>query len=95
MEITAIEKKTFERMMQAFEDFAVQVGNLCGKSLNNESWLDNEAACRLLHISKRTLQSYRDNGTLPFSQIGHKRYYRVCDLAQFLNNTCNYGCIGQ
>jgi hypothetical protein len=85
MEIIAIEKKTFEQMMQSFESFACQVKNLCGYGQDNENWMDNEAVCKLLTVSQRTLQSYRDNGTIPFSQIGHKCYYRSADIEQFIN----------
>jgi hypothetical protein len=85
MEIIAIEKKTFEQMMQSFESFAGQVKNLCGNGWNNEKWMDNEAVCKLLQISPRTLQSYRDNGTIPFSQIGHKCYYRSADIERFIS----------
>jgi hypothetical protein len=85
MEITAIEKKTFEQMQQAFENFTHQVKELCGKDRNNEQWLNNSEVCGLLQISLRTLQSYRDNGILPYSQIGHKSYYRVLDIEQFIN----------
>lgn len=36
MEIVAIEKRTFEHMMQRFEDFAKQVNALCGQNHSNE-----------------------------------------------------------
>jgi len=85
MEIVAIEKRTFEQMKQSFMDFAGQVKELCGTGLNKTEWLDNEAVCQLLHISKRTLQSHRDNGTIPFSQIGHKCYYKASDIEQIIN----------
>jgi len=74
-------------MMQSFKDFVNQVKNLCGNNLNNDKWLDNEAVCKLLQISKRTLQSYRDNGIILFTQIGHKCYYRVSDLEQFISKS--------
>ena len=32
--------------------------------------------CRILNISERRLQHYRDTFTLPFIQIGHKCYYK-------------------
>jgi len=85
MEIVVIEKKTFEQMMQSFESFVGQVKELCGADLNKTEWLNNEAVCKLLHISIRTLQSYRDNGTIPFSQIGHKCYYKVSDIEQIIS----------
>lgn len=37
MEIVAIEKRTFEQMMQRFEDFAKQINTLCRKNRNNEN----------------------------------------------------------
>ena len=85
MEIIAIEKRTFEQMIQCFESFVNQVRNLYGNKRNNEKWLDNEEVCQLLQISQRTLQSYRDKGTIPFSQIGHKCYYKTSDIEQVIN----------
>ncbi|MFR9165095.1 MAG: TraM recognition domain-containing protein [Dysgonomonas sp.] len=70
MEIIAIEKRTFELMKKRFEDFVVQVEKLCNQNQKTE-WLNNEQVCEMLNISKRTLQSYRDNGRLSYSQIGH------------------------
>lgn len=54
MEIVAIEKRTFEQMMQRFEDFTKQVNALCGQKRNNENWLDNKQVCELLKISSLT-----------------------------------------
>jgi len=85
MKIVAIERKTFEQMIQSFEGFVGQVRNLCGNDRNNEKWLDKEVVCKLMQISKRSLQSYRDNGIIPFSQIGHKCYYKASDIEQFIN----------
>jgi hypothetical protein len=85
MEITAIEKKVFEQMQQAFEHFTHQVKELCGKDRNSRQWLNNRDVCELLQISLRTLQSYRDNGILPYDQIGHKCYYRTSDIEQFIH----------
>ncbi|WP_460672948.1 helix-turn-helix domain-containing protein [Larkinella ripae] len=35
----------------------------------------NEDLCKLLSVSKRSLQNWRDEGLIEFSQIGHKIYY--------------------
>ncbi len=85
MEIVAIEKRTFEQMIQRLEDFAKQVNALCGQSRRNENCLDNKQVCELLKISPRTLQTYRDTGVLPYSQIGRKCYYKDSDIEQFIN----------
>jgi hypothetical protein len=87
MDIIAIEKNTFNQMIQRFEDFSRQVKDLCGNNQDKEQWLGNEDVCSLLQISKRTLQSYRDNGILPFSQIGRKCYYRVSDIENLISQS--------
>jgi len=46
----------------------------------DKKWLDNDEACAYLHVSKRTLQTYRDDGVLPFSQSGGKILYKTADL---------------
>ena len=38
----------------------------------------------MLNISPRTLQTLRDNGTLAFSQINHKVYYKPEDVESIL-----------
>ena len=49
-----------------------------------EIWLDISEVCILLKISKRTLQSYRDKGILPFSKIGGKIYFKTFDIEKHL-----------
>ena len=55
----------------------------------SERWLDIQEACQVLKISKRTLQAYRDNKILPFSQIGGKIYFRANDIEEHLNRHYN------
>ncbi len=52
----------------------------------SERWLDIQETCLLLKISKRTLQSYRDNGVLSFSQIAGKIYFKASDIEDHLKN---------
>ena len=71
-------------MIGSFEDFASQVKKLCDNEQSSEKWLDNNAVCKLLQLSKRTLQSFRDSGKISFSQIGHKCYYKASDVELFI-----------
>ena len=85
MEIVNIEAKTFETMLSKFESFATKMEHLCRLYGNKESeWLDNQDVCMLLNISPRTLQTLRDNGTLAYSQINHKTYYKPQDIEKVL-----------
>ena len=49
-------------------------------------WLDNQDVMQALHISPRTLQTLRSNGTLPFSRIGNKIYYHQQDILKILSD---------
>lgn len=51
-----------------------------------DTWIDNQDVLQTLHISKRTLQTFRDNGTLPYSKIQGKFYYKVSDVEQLLQD---------
>ena len=85
MEIVNIEAKTFEAMLSKFESFATRMEHLCRLYGDKESeWLDNQDVCMLLNISPRNLQTIRDNGTLAYSQINHKTYYKPQDVEKAL-----------
>ena len=60
-----------------------------GEKSKHTDWLHNGDVCRLLNISKRTLQHYRDTGVLPFTQIGHKCYYKREDVEALLLTKSN------
>ena len=49
-----------------------------------EDWIDNQDVMQMLHISPRTLQALRSNGTLPYSRINNKIYYRRQDIRKIL-----------
>lgn len=51
-----------------------------------DTWIDNQDVLQTLHISKRTLQTLRTNGTLPYSKVKGKFYYRVADIEQLLQD---------
>lgn len=51
-----------------------------------EGWIDGQAVMNALHISERTLQNLRDNGTLGYTTLGRKIYYRIGEIDRLLNN---------
>ena len=72
MKLIIIDRKAWERHCSEFADFIHSIEQLIGNPPETDEWLDNEAVCKRLGIIKRTLQSYRDTGKIPFSMIGHK-----------------------
>lgn len=51
-----------------------------------EDWIDGQVVMQKLHISPRTLQTLRSNGTIPYTKIGHKIWYLKRDLERVLRN---------
>ena len=49
-------------------------------------WLNGDAVMRKLDISRRTLQTYRDNRILPYSVVGGKFYYNIRDIEDLMKN---------
>ena len=47
-------------------------------------WLDTKEVAKLIGVTTRTIQNYRDQGMLPFSQIGRVIRYRAEDIQDFL-----------
>ena len=52
--------------------------------LNGERYLSDVEVSHRLKVSRRTLQDYRDNGTLPYFKLGGKVLYRESDLEKLL-----------
>jgi len=86
MEIINIEKRAFETMIARFEILFEKTQTLCNlhsrKSVNK--WYDNQDVCLILRISPRKLQTLRDNGTLPYTQINRKLFYKIEDVQNLI-----------
>lgn len=50
------------------------------------TWIDSHDVMAMLHISARTLRTLRENGTLGFSRIGNKIYFRLQEIEKLLEN---------
>ncbi len=87
MEIVNIEKQTYEMMLHRLRDLTFRVAKICKTHSDPhlQEWLDNQELCFALNVSKRTLQTLRDNGSLPYTMVNHKVYYRTTDVEKFLN----------
>ena len=62
--------------------------------LNGERYLSDVEVSHRLKVSRRTLQDYRDNGTLPYFKLGGKVLYRESDLEALLQR-CYHPVIGK
>ena len=86
MEIVSIERSTYEELLTNFNRFVAQMKEMAsrGKEKRLGEWLDNQDVCQILNVSPRTLQTLRNNGTLAYSQIERKVYYKPEDVKRIL-----------
>ena len=86
MEVISIERSTYEELLTSFNSFVAQMKAMASSGNDKKlgEWLDNQDVCQILNISPRTLQTLRDNGTVAFSQINHKVYYKPEDVKKIL-----------
>lgn len=52
-------------------------------------FFDNQEFMKLMNISKRTAQEWRNKKIILCSQIGNKIYYRLSDIQKLLNDNYN------
>lgn len=71
MDLIIFERKAFEEFATKIEQFILRVSNspvVKGGKKKTNNWLDHQDVCQRLKISKRTLQTLRDNGTLAYTK---------------------------
>ncbi len=97
MEVISIERSTYEKLLTSFNSFVTMMKEMANRGkdkgffaskankFERGDWLDNQDVCQILNISPRTLQTLRDNGTLAYSQINRKLYYKPEDVKSVLH----------
>ena len=50
-----------------------------------KKWLNTDEAMEILSVSRRHMQHIRDNGSLPYRQVGRKIRYDIDEVEAYLN----------
>ena len=56
------------------------------ESEQNSQWIESVKIPKILGVSLKTWQTYRDKRLIPFSQIGSKIFVKMEDLENFINS---------
>lgn len=75
----------WEEVSRKLEELAKLVMNRNQSDMMNE-WIESGEARKMLGVSQKTWQTYRDNRIIPFSQFGRKIYVRKADLEAFMQS---------
>ena len=77
-----IDTEAFNKLMNKLDAIEDKLNH--GFQEPEDLWWDNQQLCNYLNISARTLQTYRDDGVIKYSQYGAKIWYRYKDVQIFL-----------
>ena len=91
-EIITQEDPQMQLFAQLMEGILKKLERYCATArpmLGGEVYLTGEEVCSQLRISTRTLQEYRNSGTLPFYKIGGKILYKQSDIQTMLERHYN------
>lgn len=83
MEAVILTKEQYDDIISRIEDVK-KVVNQNPKEIK-EIFVDNQEFLILMNVSKRTAQTWRDEGKISFSQIGSKIYYKMDDVLKMLD----------
>ncbi|WP_431199562.1 helix-turn-helix domain-containing protein [Mucilaginibacter sp. P19] len=81
----AAEIITKEDLQEFGQQLLNQIKGLLGQAIEEpKKWLKSYQVKNMLKISDNTLQTLRDNGTIPFTKIGGILYYSIDDINRVL-----------
>jgi len=81
MEAIILTKDQYQEILEKLEAISDSINIRADKS---ETFVDNQEFLQMMKISKRTAQTWRDEGKISFSQVGNKIYYKLADVEALL-----------
>lgn len=87
MEAIILSKEQFDQLMNTINEIAQKLN--AKTSPKQEVFVDNEEFIKMMKISRRTAQTWRDEGKVSFSQVGNKIYYKLSDIEKTMQDYYN------
>jgi hypothetical protein len=87
MEAVILSKDQYNELVLKIEETKTLISQ--STKSPQEVFVDNQEFLLLMNVSKRTAQTWRDEGKISFSQIGSKIYYKMDDVTKMLNRNYN------
>jgi hypothetical protein len=83
MDAVTIPKHEFKALVNSVQ---LILSKLDAKKERTEPIIDNQEFMMLMKVSKRTAQSWRDQGLISYSMVGSKIYYKQKDIDELINS---------
>lgn len=86
--VMIIDEQEFSKLMRKIDQLSDKLEKLSLKSNDGfkDKWYVTEEVCKLLNVSKRTLQKMRDSSSIRFTKSGKKIYYKASDIEVYLES---------
>ena len=86
--VMIIDEQEFGKLLRKVDKITQKLDTLDLKSNDGfkDKWYVTEEVCKILNVSKRTLQNMRDNQTIKFRKAGKKIYYKASDIEAYLES---------
>ena len=86
MIVNVVSAEELKPLMDKMDKIDSKLDLICEKGMTGKELLTIKDVCKLLNLSIRTLQRYRDEGKISFSQVGSKIYFTREDIQTLLDN---------
>ena len=86
--VVGIPQTTLDELVQEVKAVKELCENRFQENKTGEDWLSSEEVKKILGVSAKTWQKYRNERRIPFSQFGRKIYVKRSDLEDFINSHC-------
>lgn len=83
MDVVLLSSQHYQDLLKRLDVIQQEVSNK--QKSPADTFIDNQEFIQVMNVSKRTAQSWRDEGIISFSQIGSKIYYRMSDVQALLD----------
>ena len=85
MNFIVLEKEKLEKITSDLNEIKEAIQSRKEEDLSS-SFIESKRIPKLLGISLKTWQTYRDKGQIPFIQFGSKIWVKRADLEAFMNS---------
>ena len=82
MDAIILSSDQYQAILNKIEEINIRIQT--AHAAPGESFVDNQQFLQLMKVSKRTAQTWRDEGKISFSQVGAKIYYKLSDIETML-----------
>lgn len=85
LNLAVVPHNFLEKMEEGMNELKVLLRQRSEQEINDQ-WIESVKIPKLLGISRKTWQTYRDRKMVSYSQIGSKIYVKRADLEKFMSD---------